>query len=64
MKVTFERDFDYSPSAFNGLVTIAYKAGTTATVKRECAEAAIKVGAAREVVAAADAEPEPNAEAK
>lgn len=47
MRVTFKRDYDYTPSA-ERRVTIAYKAGTTETVKREAGEAAIKAGAAEE----------------
>lgn len=44
MKVRFTADFDWSPSAFNGAVTTAYKAGHTLTVTRECAEAAVAAG--------------------
>jgi hypothetical protein len=44
MKVRFTADFDWSPSAFNGAVTTAYKAGQTLTVTRECAAAAVAAG--------------------
>lgn len=46
MKVTFLRDFDYSPPAFKGAVTIAYKAGHTYTLPHDHAAAAVEVGAA------------------
>ena len=36
MWVRFARDFDFSPAAHGGRVTIAYKAGTVANVTREC----------------------------
>lgn len=45
----FERDFDFSPSARNGRVTIAYKAGMVMNVTRECAEAARRAGAGSRV---------------
>lgn len=48
MRVSFNRDFDYTPSA-ERRVTIAFKAGTTETVKREAGEAAIAADAAVEV---------------
>lgn len=48
MRVTFKRDFDYTPSG-ERRVTIAYKAGTTETVKREAGDAAIAAGAAEVV---------------
>lgn len=41
----FERNFDFSPSAKGGRVTIAYKSGMVKNVTRECAEAAEKAGA-------------------
>lgn len=44
MKIRFAADFDWSPSAFKGAVTTAYKAGQTLTVTRECAEAVIAAG--------------------
>lgn len=47
MRIVFTKDFDYTPSA-ERRVTIAYKAGTTETVKREAGEAAIEAGAADE----------------
>ena len=45
VRVTFAADFDYSPSAYRGGVTIAYLAGQERSVTRECAEAAVKAGA-------------------
>ncbi len=44
MKVRFTADFDWSPAAFKGTVTTAYKAGQTCTVTRECADAAVEAG--------------------
>ena len=41
----FDRDFDFSPTAKGGRVTVAYKAGMVQNVTRECAEAAEKAGA-------------------
>lgn len=43
-RVRFLKDFDYRPPVFG--VTIAYKAGETYTVKRDCADQAIAVKAA------------------
>lgn len=45
--VTFTDDFDFSPAARKGMVTVAYKAGITANVTRECLELAIAAGKAR-----------------
>lgn len=39
-KVLFLEDFDYSPAAFNGRSTTAYKAGQVHTVTTECWQAA------------------------
>lgn len=50
MKVTFSRDFDFSPPAFKGAVTVAYKAGQTYTLPRDHADAAIAAGAGELVV--------------
>jgi hypothetical protein len=50
MKVTFTADFDFEPSALNGLVTIAYRQGGTYVVTRECAGKAIVAGKASETV--------------
>lgn len=59
MRVRFLRPYDYHPSIVTrGVPTIAYRAGWQGTVKRECGEAAIKAGAAEEIV-----EPAPDAEA-
>jgi hypothetical protein len=44
--VKFTKDFDWSPRAH---VLIAYKAGRTEVVRRECADAAIAAGAGVEV---------------
>jgi hypothetical protein len=41
----FTRDFDFSPAAKAGRVTVAYKAGMVQNVTRECADAAEKAGA-------------------
>ena len=46
MKVRFIRDFDFSPEALGGRVTIAYKAGMVQSVTRECAGKAIPAGKA------------------
>jgi hypothetical protein len=43
--VRFTRDYDYHPTRH---VWIAYKAGQSYSVKRECADAAIAAGAAVE----------------
>lgn len=45
MKVRFVRAFDYTPS-LERRVIIAYRAGWSGTVKRECGEAAVAAGAA------------------
>jgi hypothetical protein len=44
--VRFARDFDFSPAKHGGRVTIAYLAGTTRNVTRECADLAVSSGAA------------------
>lgn len=44
--VRFTADFDFSPAALGGRVTLAYRAGTTVTVTTECATAAIAAGKA------------------
>jgi hypothetical protein len=44
-RVQFIRDFDWKPTP---QTTIAYKAGGEHTVRRECADAAVKAGAATE----------------
>ena len=46
MWLSFTADFDFSPAARRGRVTIAYKAGTVANVTRECADKAIDAGKA------------------
>lgn len=43
MWVKFTKDFDFSPAARKGAVTIAYKAGMEQNVTRECYEAALAV---------------------
>lgn len=45
--VKFTLDFDFSPAARKGLVTIAYKAGVTENVTRECADKAVAAGRAK-----------------
>lgn len=42
--VKFTEDYDYRPPVFG--VTIAYKAGFSGTVKRDCANKAIAAGKA------------------
>jgi hypothetical protein len=42
-RVRFTADFDYKPTPQS---TIAYRAGQTAFVRKECAERAIKLGRA------------------
>jgi len=44
--VRFIADFDFSPAARRGWVTVAYKAGMTKNVTRECAEKAVAAGRA------------------
>lgn len=41
MWVKFTKDFDFSPEARNGHVTVAYKAGMELNVTAICAEQAI-----------------------
>lgn len=57
MKVRFVRAFDYTPS-LRRQVSIAYKAGWSGTVKRECGEAAVAAGAAVEINAEIKPAPE------
>lgn len=45
MKIPFEKDFDFSPDAKNGMVTVAYKAGEEYTLTRECHQKAFAAGA-------------------
>lgn len=44
MWLRFTSDYDFSPDARGGRVTIAYKAGMTRNVTRECADRAIVAG--------------------
>jgi hypothetical protein len=44
--VRFTANFDFSPAALGGLVTLAYTAGTVDNVTRECAQKAIAAGKA------------------
>lgn len=46
MKVRFIAAFDYVPQRFKGRVRVAYPAGYTGTVKRECGEQAVAAGKA------------------
>ncbi len=57
MKVPFEKDFDFSPDAKNGLVTVAYKANQEYTLTREAHQKAFAAGAVK--VPPKDAEAEP-----
>ncbi|MBN9018728.1 MAG: hypothetical protein J0H11_15045 [Rhizobiales bacterium] len=50
-RVRFLADFDYSPAALRGMVTVAYKAGAEETVTRDCAAAAVKAGKAERLPA-------------
>lgn len=43
--MTFTQNFDWHPARFGGRVTVAFKAGVTQTVTRECAAAALQAGA-------------------
>jgi hypothetical protein len=45
-RITFTRDFDWSPPEKGGRLTIAYKAGWSGLVRKACAIAAVKAGAA------------------
>ena len=49
-RVRFTADFDFSPGALGGRVTIAYKAGHEGPVTGECAEAAVAAGRAEWIV--------------
>lgn len=49
MWVRFLADYDFSPSARNGNVTLAYRAGTIANVTRECFDLAKAAKAAEPV---------------
>ena len=44
--VRFTADFDFSPAAFGGRSTTAYKAGMVVNVTRECADMAVRAGKA------------------
>ncbi len=57
MWVRFVKDFDFSPGARNGRVTIAYKAGMRVNVTRECHAAAHAAGALEEAASREDTEP-------
>jgi hypothetical protein len=46
MWVRFTADFEFSPAAFSGRSTTAYKAGMVLNVTRECADKAIGAGKA------------------
>jgi hypothetical protein len=50
MWVRFTTDYDFSPDAKGGRVTIAYKAGMVQNVTRECAEKAEAAGAGTRTV--------------
>jgi hypothetical protein len=48
-RVRFLRDFNWHVPEYAGRVTIAYKAGSTETVKQRCADDAIAAGAAEKI---------------
>lgn len=52
-RVKFLRDFDWKPTRHT---TIAYKRDREYTVRRECAEAAVKAGAGEEIEASRKAD--------
>lgn len=56
MWLRFTGWFDFSPPERRGLVTISYRAGTVAFVRRCCADLAISTG--RDVAASAPARPD------
>lgn len=45
-RITFTCKFDWDPPERKGRVTISYPAGWSGIVRKACAEAALKVGAA------------------
>jgi len=45
-RVRFTADYDYKPTP---MITLAYKAGTVAYVRKECAEQAVRLGRAEAV---------------
>lgn len=47
MWVRFTSNYDFSPEARGGRVTIAYKAGMVMNVTRECADKALAAGKAK-----------------
>lgn len=53
-RVRFLADFDFSPAAKGGRVTVAYKTGVVANVTRECAVLASSLGRIEDVTARAD----------
>lgn len=55
--VRFTKDFDYSPAAKKGWVTLAYKAGAVHNVTRNCAELALAAGKAEEINRNEDSKP-------
>jgi hypothetical protein len=57
----FEKDYDFSPDAKGGRVTIAYKAGMVQNVTRECAEKAEAAGAGAPTVKATETADQPEA---
>lgn len=56
-RVRFLADFDFSPAARGGRVTIAYRAGVVANVTRECLALARALGRIEDVVPAIDVQP-------
>jgi hypothetical protein len=45
-RLTFTADFDWRPPEAKGRIVIAYRAGSTRKVRKNCAAAAIAAGAA------------------
>jgi hypothetical protein len=56
MWVRFTTDYDFSPDAKGGRVTIAYEAGMVMNVTRECADRAIAAGKAEPAKRKAEAD--------
>lgn len=55
--IRFKDDFDWEPPEAKGRTVIAYKAGTTKLVRKECAADAVAAGAGAEVRKPAKARP-------
>lgn len=57
-RMRFISDFDFSPAAHEGRVTVAYKAGHVLSVTRECALVAEEAGAAERCATPETSEPD------